>query len=333
MIDCNLHYLFYKKYYECLKEIGKIEKVKDIEKEMKKYENEIKTINEKIQKFKILDKENTIKTISDEKKSDLESDIKTFELKTVYPGLLLGLGYAHAIGNVDDEVKVGFSFDYVTGMPYIPASSIKGTLRSAFKYGNGAYIKELLSELKIDLRKIDIVDFEKSIFGESNESKKTNEQNEPSKSNEISETKEQKDEDVIPVNKRDIFYDAYPNCSGNSSLLDFDYITPHCQNELKNPIPIKILKISPDVIIKFTFNLKKYETKEEIIDGQKKLELFKKILIDLGIGAKTNVGFGVLREDKKVCKECGGNVGVDKKTGKHYEICNACIVKKQKKIN
>ncbi len=288
MIDCNLHYLFYKKYYEYL------EKLEDIQ--------SIKEINEKIQKFEIPnieDIETTIKKISSVKKSDLESDIKTFELKTVYPGLLLGLGYAHAIGNVDDEVKVGFSFDYVTGMPYIPASSIKGTLRSAFKYGNGAYIKELLSELKIDLRKIDIVDFEKSIFGESNESKKSNEQNELSKSNEISEPKEQKNEDVIPVNKRDVFYDAYPNCSNNSSLLDFDYITPHCQNELKNPIPIKILKISPDVTIKFTFNLKKYETKEEIIDGQKKLELFKKILIDLGIGAKTNVGFGVLREDKK----------------------------------
>lgn len=286
MFDCNLHYLFYKKYYEYL------EKLEDIQ--------SIKEINEKIQKFEIPnieDIETTIKKISSVKKSDLESDIKTFKLKTVYPGLLLGLGYSHAIGNVDDEVKVGFSFDYVTGMPYIPASSIKGTLRSAFKYGNGAYIKELLSELEIDSSNIDIVDFEKSIFGESNESKKTNEQNEPSKSNEISETKEQKDEDVIPVNKRDIFYDAYPNCSNNSSLLDFDYITPHCQNELKNPIPIKILKISPDVTIKFTFNLKKYEANGVIIDGQKKLELFKKILIDLGIGAKTNVGFGVLRED------------------------------------
>ncbi len=327
MIDCNLHYLFYKKYYEYL------EKLEDIQ-SIKEDKGNIKKINEKIQKFEIPnieDIETTIKKISSVKKSDLESDIKTFELKTVYPGLLLGLGYAHAIGNVDDEVKVGFSFDYVTGMPYIPASSIKGTLRSAFKYGNGDYIKELLSELKIDSSNIDIVDFEKSIFGESNESKKSNEQNELSKSNEISEPKEQKNEDVIPVNKRDVFYDAYPNCSNNSSLLDFDYITPHCQNELKNPIPIKILKISPDVIIKFTFNLKKYETKEEIIDGQKKLELFKKILIDLGIGAKTNVGFGVLREDKKVCKECGGNVGKNPITGKYHEMCSACSEKNKKR--
>jgi len=31
---------------------------------------------------------------------------------------------------------------------------------------------------------------------------------------------------------------------------------------------------------------------DEIIDKDKKLELFKNIICDLGIGAKTNVGYG-----------------------------------------
>ena len=56
-------------------------------------------------------------------------------LNTTYPGLLIGSGYIHEIGstNIENELKLGFFFDHTTGLPIIPASSVKGLLRSAFK--------------------------------------------------------------------------------------------------------------------------------------------------------------------------------------------------------
>lgn len=57
----------------------------------------------------------------------------TFLLKTVYPGLLIGIGNSHGSGQSDQDIAAGFSFDYTTGQPYIPGSSIKGILRSHFK--------------------------------------------------------------------------------------------------------------------------------------------------------------------------------------------------------
>lgn len=56
-----------------------------------------------------------------------------FLLQTAYPGLLVGTGYSHNAGLSNEEVAVGFSFDYVTGQPYIPGSTVKGMLRSHFK--------------------------------------------------------------------------------------------------------------------------------------------------------------------------------------------------------
>ena len=65
-----------------------------------------------------------------------------FELKTTYPGALIGSGLVHGVGD-DHEIKIGFQFDYVSGLPYIPGSSVKGILRSMF--GKADYIKEKLN--------------------------------------------------------------------------------------------------------------------------------------------------------------------------------------------
>lgn len=64
-----------------------------------------------------------------------------FELQTVYPGLLIGIGIAHGF-NGKGEAALGLCLDYVTGMPYIPGSSVKGVLRSAFRHPE--YIREIL---------------------------------------------------------------------------------------------------------------------------------------------------------------------------------------------
>ncbi|MDR2473050.1 MAG: type III-B CRISPR module RAMP protein Cmr6 [Tannerella sp.] len=69
-------------------------------------------------------------------------------------------------------------------------------------------------------------------------------------------------------------------------MLGTDYITPH-PDPLKNPKPIKFLKILPEVEVTFRFQLQ-----NNLITAAKKESLFRQILLDFGIGAKTNVGYG-----------------------------------------
>lgn len=196
-----------------------------------------------------------------------------FELRTAYPGLLIGTGLPHGFGG-KGEAALGLTLDYVTGMPYIPSSSVKGALRSAFVHID--YIKELLKSADID-----VADFETSIFGSSHSDK--------------SEAK---------VQGSDIFFDAIITSTGK--ILDTDNITSHRHNkdllELAAPNPITMIRIRPDVTFKFQFQLTDYEKDEIKISAEQKLGLFKQILIDLGIGAKTNVGYGTLEETVSVEK-------------------------------
>ena len=84
-----------------------------------------------------------------------------------------------------------------------------------------------------------------------------------------------------------IFYDAYISESHHphKHIFGEDYITSHFSDEkggeFKDPNPIKFLKILPNVTFTFQFSCS---------DDQ--LELFKKIILDFGLGAKTNTGYG-----------------------------------------
>lgn len=214
--------------------------------------------------------------------------VDNFELKTVYPGLLIGTGLPHGFGG-KGEAALGLTLDYVTGIPYIPASSVKGALRSAFVHID--YIKELLKSADID-----VADFETSIFGSSHSDK--------------SESK---------IQGSDIFFDAIITSTGK--ILDTDNITSHRHNkdllELAAPNPITMIRIRPDVTFKFQFQLTDYEKDEIKITAEQKLGLFKQILIDLGIGAKTNVGYGTMI-DPCICPKCGG------KKSPAYPTCQSC---------
>jgi CRISPR-associated protein Cmr6 len=192
---------------------------------------------------------------------------------TTYPGLLLGSGNMHKLpSDIEGQLILGFHFDYTTGLPVIQGSSIKGVLRSAFEHKE--YIQELLDN-RFNSDEIDGI--EKEIF-----------------------------------DNGDIFFDAVVIKKG-STLLSDDYLAPHNNelkvidqesgeiiegqeddylaphnNELKEPIPLRFLKVSPNVTFRFDFELKdnKFLSKEE------KKNLFIEILKDLGVGAKTNVGYG-----------------------------------------
>ena len=208
---------------------------------------------------------------------DKENDIKDvtgFELKTCYPGLLCGVGYHHEINKPADEkgkkgkkgkkveedkeddapevYNLGMYFDYTSGLPVIPGSSIKGMLRSAieewdfladYKPNNGVTREEII----------------KTVF----------------------------EGEGLSIYDRDIFLDAIPIRVDNK-LFGEDYITHH-PNPLQNPNPVRFLRVNPGVTYQFRFILR---NNDNGLKADFKEDLFKAIICTFGLGAKTNVGYG-----------------------------------------
>ena len=83
----------------------------------------------------------------------------------------------------------------------------------------------------------------------------------------------------------DIFFDAQIITDGK--ILGDDYLAPHGDNPLKNPIPIRFIKVLPNISFRFDFELN-----DGLISKEEKSKLFQNILKDFGLGTKTNVGYG-----------------------------------------
>jgi CRISPR-associated protein Cmr6 len=227
------------------------------------------------------------------------------QLTTTYPGLIIGSGYGHQTGTTS-EFKLGFFFDHTTGLPIIPGSSVKGLLRSYFPAFDKAenilnLKKEPTEKQKIKAAYIysiwknkafDIADKDKecawktahrlelSIF-EGIEMSFLNGEIDLNNPNVA----------YLPISKRDIFHDAFisKGDKGNQ-LFGEDSITPHDKKGLKNPVPVAFMKILPDVTFQFNFDLKD----TTCFSKKRKSALFESILKTIGIGAKTNVGYGQL---------------------------------------
>lgn len=221
-------------------------------------------------------------------------------LYTTYPGLLIGSGYQHDYKKPDDTkmqeeaFKIGFYFDYTTGMPVIPGSSIKGMLRSCFP--QKAVTTKKLSAAFIESRTQFIKDTFKSVLGINEEI------NVDAIEDEIFHGK--RSGKPIPMYQRDVFFQAVPVAIKNTEkkLFYTDYITPHVKENLsyeesmlKNPVPIKFLKVAPNVQYRFEFKLNGSEVCKSLTKD-KKLKLFEYLITTLGIGAKTNVGYGQFSE-------------------------------------
>lgn len=211
-----------------------------------------------------------------------------FELKTSYPGLLCGIGYHHEINksernetNVanqdqqEDEgggafYQLGMYFDYTSGLPTIPGSSIKGVLKSAIKGWSFWEYKSSNGDWR--WKKEDKDAFLKYVF----------------------------EGEGLSCYEQDIFLDAVPVESG-STLFGDDYITPH-KHPLRNPVPIRFLRVNPGVTYRFRFILKDTKVlvggKEILFSAEQKRDLFKEIILTFGLGAKTNVGYGRFCECK-----------------------------------
>jgi len=248
----------------------------------------------------------------------------SFELRVNYPGLLTGSGYTHEYTGDDKDgaFKIGFFFDHITGMPYITGHGIKGVIRGAFPNHNKDRYKKQKANFIIDLlRKRDINAenvFNKYLVQQGINNLEFSELNFALLLGEIIFEGNQpksfrKDEFVysqLPLGKKDIFYDCYISAPGENNLfLADDYITPHIPNPLKNPVPIKFLKIRPGVSFMFQFELK-----DNLISAEQKKVLFEDIILTFGVGAKTNVGYGQFSPIKKVSDTEPGTTILDKIT-------------------
>lgn len=219
--------------------------------------------NTTIYDFKFRD-DSYLKSIMEEEQ--LKEDIKSFSLQTVYPGLFIGSGYQHdgSFEGVKNAIIGGFYFDYVTGLPVIPGSTVKGMLRSYFQEGEKwSMVKELAKKPEADLEKM----IENFFEG------------------------------------KDVFIGGFPatDRGRGTQMLDSEYITPH-KDQFKNPIPLSLLKIRPGIRFEFVFLLYDYidvDEKTIIMTADEKKELYKKLLRLGGIGAKTNVGFGQFEEMRR----------------------------------
>ena len=185
-----------------------------------------------------------------------------FELEVLYPGLVTGIGINHE-AKIEGEFKLGVHFDWTYGMPIVYGSSVKGVLKSYFN----EFYSPNVDQPANDDALYDI--FEgggKSIYN------------------------------------RDVFFDAVivkASKNNNGPILSSDSITPHGDNPLKNPVPITFLKVASGCKLEFRFKLVDTVIVKDgrtlTLTAAQKLDIFKDILTTVGIGAKTNVGYGQLK--------------------------------------
>lgn len=217
-----------------------------------------------------------------------DADYSVVNMRVQAPGLLVGSGLAHGLPGSEEDVKTGLQFDYTSGLPVIPGSSVKGVIRSAFptikedkEQSNVAdaeklnYIKSLIADIPkfsaLGLEDKDILELGNQMF-----------------------------------NHGDIFADALLVGYGTRTkqqvpvkqVLAEDYITTHTGGPLAQPIPIKIVKVAPGVTFAFCFKFNETKIGAKVVSASMKKALCAAILQDFGVGAKTNVGYGVLKEVK-----------------------------------
>lgn len=214
------------------------------------------------------------------------ADYSVVNMRVQAPGLLIGSGLAHGLPGSEEDVKTGLQFDYTSGLPVIPGSSVKGVIRSAFPT-----IKEDKEQSnEADAEKLNYI---KSLIADI-----------PEFSSLVLEDKDIFELGNQMFNHGDIFADALLVGYGTrtkqqvpvNQILAEDYITPHTGGPLAQPIPIKIVKVAPGVTFAFCFKFNETKIGAKVVSASMKKALCAAILQDLGVGAKTNVGYGVLKE-------------------------------------
>ncbi len=267
----NLGKFYYKDYFEgvdfhylLLEEDIKREQSEDRKRALKRQLDSIKDNNE----TKIKGKN---RILSDASLSTINSigsvQTDSFSLTIAYPGLVTGIGINHE-AKIEGEFKLGVHFDYTWGMPVVYGSSVKGVLR--------AYFEDFYQE---DQAKPKAKDLFNDIF----------EGRDVAKEHQLKDNKKY----YKSIYNRDIFFDAViTEADSKGCILCSDSITPHGDNPLKNPTPLTFLKIAPGCTMEFRFKLVDSHIDGKSFTAAQKKVLFEEILKTVGVGAKTNVGYG-----------------------------------------
>jgi CRISPR-associated protein Cmr6 len=296
----NAKYQFYQHYYQQvdLRKFKQEKKREDIE---KRNEQPFKTASANMIAYKVTaDAQSAVNLEPYKEKLRGWTQIS---LKTTYPGLFLGSGYNHETGNIG-EFKLGFFFDHTSGLPTIPGSSVKGVLRSVFpqfkkithlrdleqastlQKHKAQYVAELADlpgakqaeptlALLWLIHRLEMAIFEGCVLSTDDTGKV------------ISTT--------TPMLLHDRCLDAYPNVAVNKPIFASDVLTPHGKDPLKNPKPLPFLKVMPHIRFEFCFLLHDLDLGHDtVFDVARKRKLFEAILREVGVGAKTNVGYGQL---------------------------------------
>jgi CRISPR-associated protein Cmr6 len=321
----NIGYLFYREYYKEYFTSHLFGKRLDEKKDSEVEKRQIEYFTRKSEALFSASKEVTYKEL------EVLAPDPELRFQTTYPGLLIGSGYSFG-SDSKGEFKLGFYFDHSTGMPVIPGSSVKGLLRSAFpgftdleahnnfnesaKDNNGNLIfKNNEDREQLILKK------EKALFTWwiiKKEEKTALELKELNHINDLEYAifEGKTNGEYLSIYQRDIFHDAYIRNSQHHDkrVLGSDYITPHkhkSNRELDpfvNPIPVMFIKILPQVEFQFNFQLRDNNTRHLNLDSDQKKKLFINIIETLGIGAKTNVGYGQFKD-----KSDSGNINIESK--------------------
>lgn len=226
----------------------------------------------------------------------------TFNLLVQNPGLIIGSGIPHGAG-FKGEIKMGFHFDFTTGLPVLPGSSVKGVLRSLWPLGlehaassekdtkrktalrekagwSVEFLQQRLKEIESgeDWTAAQVEALEKWLFGSYDPEDKPGHMSGRTHFH-----------DAMPINAVRVVNQDTGEYT--DQYLGLDFITPH-KEPLKDPVPIQILKVLPKVEYRFQFKLHDYKSNGHALSAKQISELFKELIQLVGVGAKTNVGYG-----------------------------------------
>ncbi|MDR1070711.1 MAG: type III-B CRISPR module RAMP protein Cmr6 [Gracilibacteraceae bacterium] len=231
----------------------------------------IRIFREKEKKLKILSGQTYTKP-----ESRLLSDIvkSQLDILAAYKSdhcVTAALGSRMAVGLGSGSVfETGITLHHTYGFPYIPGSALKGCLRSFVILGlfDGSEESALADG-----------DFIKTFGAQGNAG-------------------------------QIIFLDAYPApCSQQELKLQLDIMNPHYGDYYKgqsaptddqSPNPIKFYAVPKDTPFTFRLVSRELEIKKHAIRGESVPELFAETLGEMGVGAKTAVGYGWFGNIKEV---------------------------------
>lgn len=198
-----------------------------------------------------------------------EQGIQTFTFKTETASpFITGLGSGH-------PTETGITLDRNIGVPYLPATSIKGVLRVARAINIAEKRDDSYGEKRFEVNDKELADY----FGYGAE------------------------EDKDSFRGQFVILDAYPSGRIN---LDVDIINPHFGKyykgdttkqpmETETPIPVKFLTVPTGK--KFTFRCAYIPlNKEDKCNEEDVKAMFKTAFETVGFGAKTAIGYGRFKE-------------------------------------